>query len=102
MRQRIICESILDAIGVTKPKSSSAVASGSMNDAGFNHNIDICLRKLYTDKMDKSGLKVSQIRELDNILVSYVSTLALMDSFSVTFSMSPNPVVSRYEDFLPC
>ena len=102
MRHRIIYESILDDIDAKKSDSASDASASLSNASSYDYSIDICIRKLYTEQMQKSGLKVNQIRELDSIIVGYASTLPLFTDFSVTFSKSPNAVSAQYENFLPC
>jgi hypothetical protein len=59
MRHRIIYESILDDIDAKKTDSASDASASLSNVSSYDYSIDICIRKLYTEQMQKSGLKMS-------------------------------------------
>ena len=101
MARQIIYEGILDNIEASDAHSASSVASDTISSSDFNHTIDVCISGLYNDKMDKMGMTIDQLRKLDDIITSYVGTLALFDSFAITYSLSEYRNEKYPEESLP-
>lgn len=93
---RYIYESILDNVEQTDSQSSQTVAANSSSFVG-DHLMTVAIHKLFTDTMEKSGLKTFQIEKMDDVLNDFISTLSIADAFSVDYSL-----YYKENDYLPC
>ena len=57
----------------------------------------VAIHKLFTDTMEKSGLKTFQIEKMDNVLNDFISTLSIADAFQVDYSL-----YYKENDYLSC